>query len=156
MKRFVAGCIIFCNIFALAEDGGRVCLEIPSDLNASSSLQREFNRMYAIKKKEAGEKLLRRRILFANEYLRRYGLNERDKDKMLLFVLNYLSRQYNKKILEENRPTDEEAYSYYLLHKKQYPMGYEKSKEKVKQDLLNLKSFQILQKEYERLANQKD
>ena len=153
MKKKILLLLVVFNGFLFAQNNK---IEITLDKKINESELMTFKKMYGFQKKDSALSVLKRKSLFAKEYVDEYGLSEEDLNTINIIVKNILSKKYIKKVLEKNEPTDLEAKSYYLIHKKEYGnKKFEDVKSMVKKRMVQLNRYKIIKKEYERLKDEK-
>lgn len=154
MMKKAAIFLIFGTILFAGESS--VCVDIQKEDLHSKSLLHNFTDLYEIQDSKFGQKLLKKRILFAKAYLKKYGLSDQDRDHLKILVLNYLAKRYTKKFLSQYEPTDKEAYSYYLLHQKEYKQPFDVVKKRIKEQMLKIKSISLIEQELRRLEHEEN
>ncbi len=110
-----------------------------------------FQKLYKIQQEDVAFSILKRKSIFAQEYIKKYGLSKENKNYLQLFIKKYLANQYIKKLLEQHLPNDKEAKSYYIIHKDRYKAPFDSIKKRIKEDMVRQKAIQLIQKEYQRL-----
>lgn len=153
MKKKISILLLTLNSFLFAQTNK---INITLDNKITDTEVTTFTKMYGFQKKEYALSILKRKTLFAKAYIENYGLSNEDMDIIKIIIKNIISKKYIDKLLEKHKPTDLEAKSYYLIHKKEFGnKKFEDVKSMIKKKMVYLNKYNIIKKEYERLKNEK-
>ena len=154
MKTIKRKLLFFYPIFLMAASNPQsICVELKEEPISQNKLK-QLVKIYGIQNSDLAKDIYKRKKLFAKEYLKSQGLKFEDKVILEVLIINYLSQKYVNNFLKTKLPSDQEAKSYYLLHKKEFRGDFNTVKEQVKRKMLTIKAPSLIQEEYQRLKNE--